>query len=255
MTALLIVGAALYGAAIGSFLNVVIYRVPLKMSIVKPPSACPKCENRIEWYDNIPIVSWILLRGRCRHCGQPISVRYPLVEALTAMLFVLVALRFGWSWTLPAMIIFVAGLVALAFTDLDHLLLPRAIVYPVAGLVLAALLIATVVQGSWHRLLVALLCAAVEFALLFTINFISPKSMGFGDVRFGPLIALALGWLGWIYAFFGFLAANLIGAVVGLILIAAGRTGRKTPIPFGVFLAIGAVVAIAFGGLIHYHAA
>jgi leader peptidase (prepilin peptidase) / N-methyltransferase len=255
MTGLLIVAAALYGAAIGSFLNVVIYRVPLKKSISKPPSACPKCGNHIKWYDNIPIVSWVLLRGRCRNCGDPISVRYPFVEALTAGLFVLVALRFGWSWTLPAMTIFVAGLVALAFTDLDHLLLPRAIVYPLAGLVLAALLLAAAVQGSWHRLVVALLCALVEFLLLFTINFISPRSMGFGDVRFGPVIALALGWLGWIYAFFGFLAANLAGAVVGLILIAVGRTGRKTPIPFGVFLALGAVIAIAFGGLIHYRVA
>jgi leader peptidase (prepilin peptidase) / N-methyltransferase len=255
VTALLIVGAALYGAAIGSFLNVVIYRVPLKLSITKPPSACPKCDNHIQWYDNVPIVSWALLRRRCRHCGEPISARYPFVEALTAVLFVLVALRFGWSWTLPAEIIFVAGLVALAFTDLDHFLLPRAIVYPVSGLVLAALLIATVVQGSWHRLLIALLCGLVEFLLLFTINFISPRSMGFGDVRFGALIALALGWLGWIYAFFGFLAANLAGAIVGLILIGTGRAGRKTQIPFGVFLAIGAVLAIAFGGLIHYRAA
>jgi len=250
VTTLLIVGAALYGVVIGSFLNVVIYRVPLKKSISKPPSACPRCDNRIAPWDNIPILSWLILRGR--HCQLPISVRYPLVEALTGGLFVLVALRFGWSWTLPAEIIFVAGLVALAFTDLDHLLLPRAIVYPVAVMVAAALLVAAAVQGSWHRLLIAVICAAVEFAFLFSINFISPRSMGFGDVRFGPLIALALGWLGWVYALVGFMAANLTGAVVGLALIAAGRTGRKTPIPFGVFLSLGAVLAIAFGGLFHY---
>jgi leader peptidase (prepilin peptidase)/N-methyltransferase len=117
-------------------------------------------------------------------------------------------------------------------------------------LVAAALLVAAAAQGSWHRLLIAAICAAVEFAFLFSIHFISPRSMGFGDVRFGPLIALALGWLGWRYAFVGFMAANLTGAAVGLALIAAGRTGRKTPIPFGVFLSLGAVLAIAFGGLI-----
>ena len=254
MTAVLIIGAVLYGLVVGSFLNVVIYRVPKKESIVKPPSCLPGCGHRIETRDNIPVVSWLLLRGRCRYCSMRISIRYPLVELLTAALFLMVALRFGWSWTLPAMLIFVSGLVALSFTDLDHLLLPRAIVYPWGAMVFAALLLAAAVQGTWHRLLIAILCAAVEFAVLFTIHFLSPRSMGFGDVRFAPVIALALGWLGWRYAFWGFLAANLIGAIVGLILIGMGRTGRKTPIPFGVFLSIGAVVAIVFGGLIHYPA-
>jgi leader peptidase (prepilin peptidase) / N-methyltransferase len=252
MTAALLIGAALYGLVVGSFLNVVIYRVPAKQSIVKPPSSCPGCGNRIEARDNLPVLSWLLLRGRCRHCGMRISIRYPLVELLTAALWVIVALRFGWSWTLPAMFIFVSGLVALSFTDLDHLLLPRVIVYPWGAMVLAALLLAAAIQGSWHRLLIAVACGAVEFAVLFTIHFVSPRSMGFGDVRFAPVIGLALGWLGWRYAFWGFLAANLIGAVVGLILIGLGRTGRKTPIPFGVFLSIGAVLAMVFGGLVHY---
>jgi leader peptidase (prepilin peptidase)/N-methyltransferase len=246
------VGAALFGLAVGSFLNVVIYRVPAKQSITKPPSSCPGCGHPIAPRDNIPVVSWLLLRGRCRHCGMRISPRYPLVEALTGALFVVVALRFGWSWSLPAEAIFVAGLVALAFIDYDHLLLPRAVVYPVAGLVFAVLLLATVIQDEWHRLLVAVICGAVEFAVLYAINFISPRSMGFGDVRLGGLIGLALGWLGWQYAFAGFLAASLVGAVVGVILIVAGRSTRKTPMPFGVFLSIGAVLAIAFGSAIHY---
>jgi leader peptidase (prepilin peptidase)/N-methyltransferase len=252
VTVLLIAAAALFGVVIGSFLNVVIYRVPARLSIVTPPSSCPGCEHQIAPRDNVPILSWLLLRGRCRHCDAPISPRYPLVEVLTGALFVIVALRFGWSWSLPAEAVFVAGLVALAFIDYDHLLLPRVVVYPVAGLVLAALLLATAVQGDWHRLLVAVICGAVEFALLFAINFASPRSLGFGDVRFGGLIGLALGWLGWQYAFVGFLAANLVGAVVGLILISAGRSSRETPIPFGVFLSIGAMLAIAFGSAIHY---
>ncbi len=252
MTGFLVVSAAVYGVVIGSFLNVVILRVPEKVSIVKPPSACPGCGNRISTRDNLPIVSWLLLRGRCRNCAMHISARYPVVEALTGALFVLVALRFGWSWTLPAEIIFVSGLVALAFTDLDRMLLPKVIIYPTGGLVLAALVAAAAVQGSWHRLAIAAGCGAAEFVLLFTIHFISPRSLGFGDVRFGPIIALALGWIGWRYAFVGFLAANLVGSVIGVILMATGKAGRKTLVPFGVFLAIGAVLAIAFGGLVHY---
>ena len=252
MTALLLVAAAAYGLVIGSFLNVVIFRVPAKQSITKPPSSCPGCGNRIKARDNIPVMSWLLLKGRCRNCSMRISARYPLVELLTGALFVLVAVRFGWSWTLPAELFFVAGLVALAFTDLDHMLLPRSIVYSTSAFVGAGLIAAAGAHHQWHRLLIAVICAAVEFVLLFGINLVSPRSLGFGDVRFGPLIALALGWIGWRYAFVGFFAANLTGAIVGLGLIAAKRSGRKTPIPFGVFLSLGAVLAIAFGSAVHY---
>lgn len=251
-TGVLLAAAALYGLAVGSFLNVVIHRVPNKQSVVRPPSACPGCGQSIAARDNIPVLSWLLLRGRCRNCGMRISMRYPLVELLTAAVFVGVALRFGWSWSLPAEIVFAGGLVVLSFIDLDHLLLPRVVVYPVGAGVLALLLLAAAVQGSWHRLWVAVVCAAVEFAVLFTINLISPRALGFGDVRFGPVIALALGWIGWRYAFVGFLAANLIGAVVGAVLIAAKRAGRKTPIPFGVFLSIGALATMLIGGSIRF---
>lgn len=254
MYTLLIVAAGLYGLVIGSFLNVVIYRVPVKQSIIRPPSACPGCGAPIANRDNIPVFSWMILKGHCRHCGMRISIRYPLVELLTAGVFVAMALRFGYSWTLPAEIIFGAGLVALAFIDLDHLLLPRQVVYTVGLGVLAALVVAAGVQGTWHRFVIAVVCAAVEFAVLFGINFISPRSLGFGDVRYGPVIALALGWLGWRYAFIGFLAANLLGAVVGIVLMAAKRAGRRTPIPYGVFLSAGAFLAILAGGSIHYPA-
>lgn len=252
MTPLLLIAVTAYGLVIGSFLNVVIFRVPQKLSIVKPASACPGCGTAIAAHDNIPIVSWLFLRGRCRQCHMHISARYPFVEALTAALFLMVAFRFGWSWSLPAELFFVAGLVALSFTDLDHMLLPRAIVYATAALVGAGLITAAAVQGSWHRLAIAALCGAVELVVLASIHFASPRSLGFGDVRFGPLIALALGWLGWRYALAGFLAANVLGAAVGLTLIALGRSGRKTPIPFGVFLSAGAVLAIAFGSSFHY---
>ena len=252
MTALLVIAAALYGTAIGSFLNVVIYRVPAGKSIVRPPSACPSCGHQITARDNIPVVSWLLLRGKCRNCAAPISARYPLVELLTGAAWVAVALRFGWSWTLPAELVLVTGLIALAFIDYDHLKLPRVIVWPLGIAVLALLVLAAGVQGTWHRFLIALICAAVEFAVLFAINFASPRALGFGDVRLSPVLGLALGWVGWRYAFWGFLGANFLGAVVGVALIAAQRAGRRTPIPFGVFLALGAFAAMLYPGPISY---
>ncbi len=254
MTVLLVVAAGLYGLVIGSFLNVVIHRVPLHQSVVRPPSACPSCQSRIAPFDNIPLLSWLVLRGRCRSCSAAISARYPAVEALTALVFVATALRFGWSATLPAEIIFVAGLITLSFIDYDHLLLPKVVVYPLGLLVLAGLVVAAGVDGSWHRLVVALVCASVEFGLLFAINAASPRSLGFGDVRFGPVIALALGWLGWRYALVGFFAANLLGALVGVALIVAHKAGRRTPIPFGVFLSAGAFLALMVGSAVHYPA-
>lgn len=251
MTALLVVVLGVYGLAVGSFLNVVIYRVPEHKSIVRPPSACPGCGAQIAPRDNIPVVSWILLRARCRNCGMSISLRYPVVELLTAGVFIAIAFRFGFSWTVPAMVVFVAGLVALAFIDLDHLLLPRVIVYPVGFAVAALLVLAAGVKDDWHRFLVALACGAVEFAVLFAINFASPRSLGFGDVRFGTVIAFALGWLGWRYAFLGFLAANVLGTIVGLGLIAIRKAGRQTRIPFGVFLSAGAFIIMLIPS-IHY---
>ena len=251
MTAL-VVAAAVYGLAVGSFLNVVIHRVPQRLSIVRPPSSCPGCGSPIANRDNIPVVSWLALRGRCRSCSMRISARYPAVEALTAGLFVLVALRLGWSWSLPAELAFVAGLVALAFCDLDRLVLPKRIVYPTAGLVSAGLIVAAGVQGSWHRLAIAALCGAVAFVAFFALHMASPRSLGFGDVRLAPVIGLALGWLGPRYAVVGFVFANLLGVVIGLSLIAAKRSSRKTALPYGVFLAMGAVLAIPLGGLINY---
>lgn len=252
MTALLLIGAGLYGTVIGSFLNVVIYRVPAGKSIVRPPSACPGCGRPIAARDNIPVVSWVLLRGKCRNCGNSISARYPGVELLTGVAWVAVALRFGWSWTLPAELVLITGLIALAFIDYDELKLPRLIVWPLGLAVAGLLLLAAGVQGSWHRLLIAVICAAVEFGVLFAINFASPRALGFGDVRLSPVLGLALGWVGWRYAFWGFLGANLLGAVVGLALIAAQRAGRRTPIPFGVFLALGAFAAMLYPGPITY---
>jgi leader peptidase (prepilin peptidase)/N-methyltransferase len=247
MTAFLVTACVLIGLAVGSFLNVVIYRVPRKESVVRPRSACPNCGTPIASRDNIPVISWLLLRARCRTCGQPISVRYPLVELGTAMLFAGAALRFGLDWALPAFLVFLAGLLALAFTDLEHFLLPVRIVYPVLGLVAALLIVAAAATGRWSQLGVAAVTGVVAFAAFYAINFMNSKWMGFGDVRLAGLIGLALGWLGAGIALFGFFAGFLLGAVVGVVLILSKRIERSAHIPFGVFLALGAFLAVYAG--------
>lgn len=250
MTALVEVGAGLCGLVVGWFLNLVIQRVPQHLSVVRPPPTCPGCGTRILGRDNVPILSWAVLRGRCRGCAMRIPVRYPLVEALTGGLFVLVALRFGLSPTLPAMLVFVAGLTALAFCDLDRLVVPKRIVYPTGALVSAGLIAAAASTGAWHRLGVAAACGAGAFGLFLVIHVASPRAMGFGDVRLAPLISGTLGWLGVQFAVVGFVLANLLGALIGLVLIAAGRSSRRSPLPYGALLALGAVLALSLGTLV-----
>jgi leader peptidase (prepilin peptidase)/N-methyltransferase len=247
MHALVIALSAAFGLAIGSFLNVVIYRVPKGESIVSPPSACPSCASPIGALDNIPVVSWLLLRGRCRTCRSPISARYPLIEAATAALFVGILLRMGFVWQVPAYFALTAGLLALACIDLEHLLLPKKIVYPVTGLVGALLILAAALTGQWHDLLVAAVSAAIWFVVFFALNAASPRLLGFGDVRLAPLLGLGLGWLGVRYVLLGFFAANLIGALIGLSLIATHRIERQQQVPYGVFLALGTAFAIFAG--------
>ncbi len=236
-----------FGLLVGSFANVVIYRVPAGRSIVKPPSGCPVCGTRVRSIDNIPVVSWLLLRGRCRSCQASISPRYPIVEGLMGLLFAAIGLRFGISWTGVAQAILAAGLVVLAFIDLDHMLLPRKIVYVTLTLVAVALVAGAASGSQWHRLAVAAICGIVPWFLFFAINFIQPKALGFGDVRLALLIGFGLGWLGAAYAFLGFILASVLGAIVGVAMIAMGKAGRRTPIPFGTFLAAGAVLSALVG--------
>jgi leader peptidase (prepilin peptidase)/N-methyltransferase len=238
---------ALFGLAIGSFLNVVIYRVPQGLSIVSPRSACPSCGTPIAERDNVPVVSWLLLRGRCRHCHEPISIRYPLVELACAALFAGLAARLGYDWALPAYLVLFAGLLALSVIDIETLLLPKKIVWPLSIMVAALFLVAAIATRYWHDLLVGAICAAIWFAVFFVMNLASPRLLGFGDVRLAPVLGLALGWLGWRYVLFGFIAANLIGAVVGIALIMTKRMTRQQQIPYGVFLALGCAVAVFAG--------
>jgi leader peptidase (prepilin peptidase)/N-methyltransferase len=245
--ALLIVGCGLLGLAVGSFLNVVIYRVPRNESVVSPRSHCPTCSAPIKEYDNIPVISWLMLRGRCRTCQATISPRYLVVELISAALFSGLAARMGYVWELPAFMIFLASLLALSCIDIELLVLPKKVIYPSLLLVTVLLVLASGADHDWDRLLMGACSAVGWFVLFFSMNFASPRILGFGDVRLAPLLGLALGWLGWRYVVLGFFGANVIGAVIGISLIAAKRMTRDQPIPYGVFLAAGAALAI-FGG-------
>jgi leader peptidase (prepilin peptidase)/N-methyltransferase len=244
---LLIVVCAAFGLAIGSFLNVVIYRVPRKESIVTPPSACPSCGTELAARDNIPVLSWVLLRGKCRTCGVHISWQYPVVELLTAGLFAGVAGRFGYDWAVPAYLALFAGLVALSWIDVERMVLPKAIVYPVSILVAGLLLIPAAVYGAWHSYWVAWAFAGGWFLLFYLMWRASPRLLGFGDVRLAPVLGLSLGWLGWRYVLLGFLSANFIGAAIGIGLIVAKKAERQSRVPYGVFLAAGVAVAVFWG--------
>lgn len=247
MLGVLIGVCAIFGLVVGSFLNVVIYRVPRGESIVSPRSACPACGTPIRERDNVPVVSWLLLGGKCRFCRAPISPRYPLVELGCAALFAGTAARFGYQWVLPTYLVLFAGLFALSCIDLERLLLPKVIVYPLTLLVAALLLLAALATGDWHAFVVAVLCAVAWFAVFFVLNFISPRVLGFGDVRLALVLGLALGWLGIGYVLLGFFAANLIGALIGIVLIATKHLTRSDRIPYGVFLALGCAFSVFAG--------
>ena len=250
MTVAIVLVVALFGMAIGSFLNVVIWRVPRGESIVSPPSACPRCGHAIRPRDNVPVLSWVLLRGRCRDCADPISVRYPLVEAGTAVLFGLTAWHFGLSWALPAYLYLSAISVALALIDIDTKRLPNTIVLPSYPVAIALLTLASWNPGGlsdWPALGRALIGGAALYGVYFLLMFIYPAGMGFGDVKLAGVVGLFLGWVGWGALVVGWFAAFLLGGVYSIGLLAAARANRKTGIPFGPWLLLGAAAGITSG--------
>ena len=234
-----VVVSGLFGAVIGSFLNVVAHRVPLGESLVSPGSHCPHCDAPVKPYDNVPVVSWLVLRGRCRNCGVPISPRYPLVELLTAIVFAAVVAARGFDDDLVLELPFVALLIALAAIDLDHRILPNKIVYPMAAYgVIATLLVD---RGDLAENLIA---GAGAFAFLLLAVIAYPRGMGMGDVKLAGAMGLYLG-LSIIPAL---LAAFLSGSVVGVVILAReGAAGRKKAVPFSVFLALGGIVGVLAG--------
>jgi leader peptidase (prepilin peptidase) / N-methyltransferase len=230
---------AVLGAVLGSFLNVVIHRLPRGESLASPGSRCPTCGAPIAPYDNIPVLSWLLLRGRCRHCGASISPRYPAVELLTAATFAAVVAVRGFDDDLLLELPFVACLIALAGIDLDHKLLPNKIVYPMAVYGLAA----TVIVDSGD-LVEHLIAGAGGFLFLFIALLAYPRGMGMGDVKLAGAMGLYLG-LSLVPAMLvAFLTGSLVG---GVMMVREGVQARKKAVPFGVFLALGGIVAVLAG--------
>lgn len=261
MTLVLLLAVGLFGLLIGSFLNVVAYRVPIGMSIVAPPSACPNCGNRITARDNVPLLSWALLRGACRHCRAPISVRYPIVEAATGLVFAAAALPFLPRFTtsadprltaaagleLVAYLYLAAISVALAVIDLDVRRLPDAIVLP-SYLVAGALLVAVdVLRGDLARLPLVVIGGAGSFLFYYLLRVLKPGGMGLGDVKLAGVLGMYLGQAGVAQLLVGTFAAFLLGGVVGIALIVARRSTRKSSIPFGPWMLGGAWVGILAG--------
>ncbi|HEV8296778.1 MAG TPA: prepilin peptidase [Acidimicrobiales bacterium] len=242
-----VVVAAVLGLVIGSFLNVVVARVPLGQSVVRPASHCFSCGTVLVWRDNVPIASWIVLRGRCRTCRTPISARYPVVEAGCAALFALVALRVGAHWDLPAMLVAAAGLLALSAIDLDTKRLPDRVVFPTLLGTAALLVLAAAVDDRWDDLGRAGVGAVIGFGALFVIHVVRPDGMGFGDVKLAALCGLVLGWYGLTEVVVGLYAGFVLGAVIAVVLMAFGRTGFGKTIPFGPFLAAGTVLVVLAG--------
>lgn len=232
---------------VGSFLNVVIARVPRRESVVRPRSRCPKCQTQLAERDNIPVLSWLLLGGRCRTCREPISARYPLVELATAVLFAVGALALGDSWALPAFLLFFAALLAVSFIDLEHFIVPNRIVFPTLAISVPLLAAAALAEGAWRPLGTALLGAVAASAGLLVIHLISPRGMGMGDVKLALLLGLFLGWLDLAHVALGLFLGFLLGAVGGVLLIALRLRSRKDHVPFAPYLAAGAVLAVVAG--------
>ncbi|MGJ3249564.1 MAG: prepilin peptidase [Elainellaceae cyanobacterium] len=242
------------GASIGSFLNVVIYRLPAKISLLFPPSRCPHCLHRLKSYDNVPVLGWLWLRGRCRYCNHPISARYPVVEAATGLLFVAIASAFDNPWIIVGYWAFTSWLLALSLIDLDTMTLPNPLTQ--SGLVIGIFFQLGIgwanmptLSGTAEQMMVGILGAVIGLWLFDVITVVG--SVAFGQTAMGggdaKLAAMMGAWLGWKALLLSGFLACLIGAVIGGGAIALGILSRRQPIPFGPFLALGAILTLFFG--------
>ncbi|MBS1195983.1 MAG: Prepilin peptidase [Actinobacteria bacterium] len=247
MTGLLALIGGVVGLIVGSFLNVVAYRVPRGLSVIRPRSACPGCGHEIRSRDNIPLLSWILLRGRCRDCGSGISVRYPLVEAGTAAAFALLAWQVGESWALPGYWWAAGVAIALTLTDLDVKRIPDRILLPGALVTLALLTAGAFADGEPLAVVRGLAGGAAYFALLLAVALAARGGFGFGDVKLGILLGMTLAYRSWGVLAVGAFGAFAVGGLVALALLAARRVKRKDAIPFGPAMVAGAALALAWG--------
>jgi leader peptidase (prepilin peptidase) / N-methyltransferase len=240
----------LFGAAIGSFLNVCIYRLPRGRSVVWPASACPGCERQLAWYENIPVIAYLALRGRCRTCGVPISLRYPIIEAITGVLFAAAYWYYGPSLLLVSRLLFVCALIVLFAIDLEHHLLPNVITLPGIAVGFAFSLLT---EPGWMSSAIGI---ALGGGVLYTIAEVyyrvrHEEGLGMGDVK---MLAMVGAFLGWKLTLVTLMMASFSGSIVGLALIASRRGSLKYALPFGTFLAMGAVLAATIGpGVIDWY--
>lgn len=229
----------LAGLVVGSFVNVVVARLPARRSLWGPRSACPGCGAGIAWHDNIPLLSFVALRGRCRACGMKIPWRYPVIEAVTGALFFLAWARLGPTPTVMPALVLLAALVAITFIDLEHQIIPDRITLP--GIVTGVIASLAIPGGSWVD---SLLGIALGGGLFLLIILASGGGMGGGDMKLGAMLGAFLGWQLTLIAVF---VAVITGGAAAVAVLAVGAKGRKDPIPFGPFLAIGGAVALLWG--------
>ncbi|MGD1074595.1 MAG: prepilin peptidase [Thermodesulfovibrionales bacterium] len=244
---LLFIMVVLIGSLIGSFLNVCIYRVPRDLSIVLPSSRCPSCNTAIKPYDNIPLISFLVLGGRCRYCKARISLRYPLVEALNAFFYGAVLWRYGLGWQTPPLLALCSALLVITFIDLDFQIIPDAITIPgiLIGLIASSLILPD--PFARHSLL-GFREAAIGLisggGLFYLVAMLSRGGMGGGDIKMMAMVGAFMGWKSILLTTF---AASLLGSAVGIFLMIFKGKGRKTKIPFGPFLAVGALITLFYG--------
>lgn len=242
------------GLIVGSFLNVCIYRLPRNFSIVRPSSACPVCKNPIKPWDNIPIISFILLRGKCRHCGEKISIRYPLIELLNGIFYLSVFYFFGLGWHLLPLFAFVSAMIVITFIDLEFQIIPDVITLPgiVIGIIFASFLLPdpflkinpTDTLVGFTNSLIGLLLGG---GLFYIIAIVSRGGMGGGDIKMMAMVGAFMGWKAVLMVTF---IGSLLGSIVGIFLMLLKGKDRKTKVPFGPFLAIGSIITLFFGGTI-----
>ena len=231
------------GLAVGSFLNVCIHRLPRGGSVVHPPSRCPGCNYQLRWYDNIPVLSWAFLRGRCRKCGTRISVRYPIVEILTMVVFLVHLWIFGWTVLMGVRVLFACAMITLFAIDLEHHLLPDAITLP--GIAVGLILSTIVPPGIRDALLGTLLGGGVLWAIGEAyFRYSGQEGMGGGDVK---MLAMIGAFLGWKLVLVTLVLSSVSGSLIGLLVMAVRRGGLKYALPYGTFLALGALAASLVG--------
>lgn len=242
------------GLIVGSFLNVCIYRLPRDLSIISPSSACPGCKNPIKPWDNIPLISYLLLRGKCRSCGEKISIRYPFVEFLNGIFYLIVFYFFGLGWHLLPFFVFVSAMIVITFIDLEFQIIPDVITLPgiVLGVISASLLLPDPFQNINSNLALvgftnSLIGLFLGGGLFYVIAVVSRGGMGGGDIKMMAMVGAFMGWKAVLMVTF---IGSLLGSIVGIFLMLIKGKDRKTKVPFGPFLAFGSIITLFFGGTI-----